>query len=317
MKHATIAANGIDLHVVETGEGPPVLFCHGFPDTWRTWRRQMEAVAQAGHRAIALDMRGYGRSSAPAGEALYTPLHTVGDLVGLLDRLGLPAVTVVGHDFGANVAWSAAMMRPDRFTAVFGLSVPFRPRGETSFLDQLRAAGRTGFYMFDQMRPEADAEWADAARSIPGALYWASASPEPGERWSPFDPARGLRREAPVARPDWADADDVAYTVAEFERTGFRGGLNYYRSIQPGFDLAAPFAGAVVRQPSFFLIGRADGLNELGRRTTDELRRSLPGLRGHLELEAVGHWPQHEAPAATNAALLGFLRQLDRPAAQR
>lgn len=310
MKHATIATNGIELHVVEAGEGPAVLFCHGFPDTWRTWRRQMAAVADAGHRAIAVDMRGYGRSSAPDDAALYTPFHTVGDLAGLLDRLGLPAVTVVGHDFGASVAWSAAMMRPDRFTAVFGISVPFRPRGETSFLEQLRAAGRTDFYMFSQMRPEAEAEWTPAARTIPAALYWASATPPPDERWSPFDPDRRLTRKAPVARPEWADADDVAHTVAEFERTGFRGGLNYYRAIQTGFDLAAPFAGAVIRQPSFFLIGQADGLNELRRNSTDELRRSLPGLRGHVELDAVGHWPQHEAPAATNAALLDFLRRL-------
>lgn len=195
MRHTTVETNGISLHVVEEGAGPAVLFCHGFPDTWRGWRRQMEAVAGAGYRAVAVDMRGYGRSSAPADPARYTPFHTVGDLVGLLDRLALLTVTVVGHDFGASVAWNAAMMRPDRFTAVFGVSVPYLPRGDRSFLDRIRAA-----------------------------LYWGSATPPPAERWSPFDPGRSLLRPAPPDCPPWADTDDVAHAVAEFQRTGFRGG---------------------------------------------------------------------------------------------
>jgi pimeloyl-ACP methyl ester carboxylesterase len=128
MKHLTIETNNIQLHVVELGDGVRVLFCHGFPDTWRGWRRPMKAVASSGYRAIAADMRGYGRSSAPTDADQYTPFHTVGDLIGLLDALGLQTVTVVGHDFGANIAWNTAMMRPDRFTAVFGISVPFLPR---------------------------------------------------------------------------------------------------------------------------------------------------------------------------------------------
>lgn len=310
LKHSQVATNGISLHMVEAGEGLPVLFCHGFPDTWRTWRQQLAAVAAAGYRAIAVDMRGFGRSSAPADAALYTPFHTVGDLVGLLAHLGLSSVVVVGHDFGAAVAWQAALMRPDLFRGVFCLSVPFMPRGETSFLDQLRAAGQTDFYMFDQMKPEADAEWADAARTIPGALYWASGTPPAATRWSPFDPARRLTRPAPVAVPPWADPADVAYTVAEFARTGFHGPLNNYRMIQLFFDLSGAFAGAVIRQPSFFLMGLADGANETHRATTEELRQALPGLVGHVELEGVGHWVQQEAPAATNAALLGFLQEV-------
>ena len=314
MKHAMIETNGITPHAVEVGDGPLVLFCHGFPDTWRGWRQQMEAVAAAGYRAIAVDMRGYGRSSAPTDGARYTPFHTVGDLVGLLTQLGLPSATIVGHDFGANVAWNAAMMRPDLFTAVFGISLPFLPPGGPNFLEELRAAGRTDYYMFAQMAPEADDEWADAARTIPGALYWASATPPEAERWSPFDPKRKMNRPAPVACPPWADEADVAHTVAEFARTGFHGGLNYYRAIPATLELSAPFAGSVVRQPSFFLIGKADGVNEVRRTTTEGLRRSLPGLRGHLELDAVGHWVPKEAPAATNVALLEFLGGLPQAA---
>jgi pimeloyl-ACP methyl ester carboxylesterase len=124
MKHLRVEANGITLHVIELGKGPAVLFCHGFPDTWRGWRRQMEAVAAAGFHAIALDMRGYGQSSAPEDPHAYTVLHTIGDAIGVLDALGISEAVIVGHDFGAATAWNAALMRPDRFRGVFGMSVP-------------------------------------------------------------------------------------------------------------------------------------------------------------------------------------------------
>ncbi len=267
----------------------------------------MEAVAKAGYRALTLDMRGYGESSCPADATLYTPFQTVGDLVGLLDALQIGTATVVGHDFGASVAWNAAMMRPDRFTAVFGMSVPFLPPGGKSFLQQLRKAGKDEFYMFLQMHPEADGEWADAATTIPGMLYWTSGSAEDDQRWDPFDPARGLTRRSPVGIPGWADANDVAATITDFQRTGFHGALNYYRAIQPFFDMAGAFAGATIRQPSFFLMGKADGIAKVRTLTEDGLRKYLPGLRGFVALDGIGHWPQLEATAAVNDALLCFL----------
>jgi pimeloyl-ACP methyl ester carboxylesterase len=157
LKEYDIAANGISLHVTQQGEGPAVLFCHGFPDTSYTWRRQMKAVASSEYRAIAPDMRGYGRSSAPADATLYTPLQTAGDLVGLLDALKIPSAVLVGHDWGATHAWNAAMMRPDRFTSVFCLSVPYVPRGDTSVFERMRKSGhQNDFYMFEQIRPDAD-----------------------------------------------------------------------------------------------------------------------------------------------------------------
>jgi len=136
LKEYDIATNGISLHLTEQGDGPVVLFCHGFPDTSYTWRRQMKATAAAGYRAIAPDMRGYGRSSAPADATLYTPLQTAGDLVGLLDGLNIPSAVLVGHDWGATHAWNAAMMRPDRFKAVFCLSVPYVSRGDVSVFER-------------------------------------------------------------------------------------------------------------------------------------------------------------------------------------
>jgi pimeloyl-ACP methyl ester carboxylesterase len=312
MKSGAIETNGISLHFVEEGDGPAVLFCHGFPDTSYTWRRQMEAVASIGYRAIAPDMRGYGRSSAPADPALYTPLHTAGDLVGLLDALRISRAVLVGHDWGATHAWNAAMMRPDRFAAVFCLSVPYVPRGHVSVFEKMRKSGRQNdFYMFEQIRPEADHIWANAAVTIPGILYWASGAAPADMRWSPLDPARSLHRPAPGPLPAWADPDYVACNVAEFQRTGFHGALNYYRAAEPYFDLSAAFVGANITQPSFFIWGKADGLKELYPLTIDQMRGGLPGLLGGLELDDVGHWVQHEASAEVTAQLVRFLAAVD------
>lgn len=310
MRHSQIDLGGIKLHVVEAGRGRPILFCHGFPALWSCWRSQMTAVAEAGWRAIALDMRGYGDSSAPAAAEAYTPFHTVGDLVGLLDRLEISTAVIVGHDFGASVAWNAAMFRPDRFSAVFGISVPFLQLGGPSFLDNLRAAGKSEFYMFGQMRPEADKQWAEAKTTIPGAYYWTSGQAPENTRWDPLSPERGLLRPAPeplrVIDPAYISA-----AIATFERTGFHAPLNYYRQIDLFYALASrTFAGAIVRQPSFFVTGADDGLNKLTKPTEAGLRSSLPGLRGFLSLDGVGHWPQLEAPERVNRALLSFLSGL-------
>ena len=202
------------------------------------------------------------------------------------------------------------MMRPDNFPAVFCLSVPYLPPGEPSFLDALRAAGHTDFYMFDQMKPDAAERWADARVTYPSFLYWSSGTPAEADRWNPFDTKRAMYRKAPVNIPPWADPGDIAYTISEFERTGFEAPLNYYRSIEPFFRLARPFKGAIIKQPSFFLIGEADGTNRIRQMTEESLRPSLPGLRGFISLPGIGHWPQQEAPQAINDALLSFLASL-------
>lgn len=308
LREFDITTNGITLHVTEQGQGPAVLFCHGFPDTSYTWRRQMKTIASAGYRAIAPDMRGYGRSSAPADATLYTPLHTTGDLIGLLDELKLSSAVLVGHDWGATHAWNAALMRPDRFTAVFCLSVPYVPRGDVSVFERMRNSGHeSDFYMFEQIRPEADQVWADAAVTIPGVLYWASGSAPADTRWSPLNPARSLHRPGPVSLPSWAELDYVKHNVTEFQRTGFHGGLNYYRAAEPYFYLSAAFKGAKIMQPSFLIMGEADGLKQLYPLTEDQLRIGLPGLVGILELDNGGHWVQHEATDEASNQLLNFL----------
>jgi pimeloyl-ACP methyl ester carboxylesterase len=271
----------------------------------------MQVVASAGYRSIAPDMRGYGRSSAPADPALYTPLHTAGDLVGLLDALNIPTAVIVGHDWGATHAWNAAMMRPDRFTAVFCLSVPYFPRGDVSVFERMRTSGHENdFYMFEQMKPEADQIWADAAVTIPGILYWASGSAPADTRWSPLDPTRSLHRPAPGPLPSWVEPDYLAHNVAEFQRTGFHGALNYYRAAPLYFDLSPAWKGAKITQPSFYISGKADGLGALYP-PAEKLRAGLPGLVGNLELDNVGHWIQHEASAEVSEELVKFLRTVN------
>jgi pimeloyl-ACP methyl ester carboxylesterase len=288
MRHRDIEANGVSLHFVEQGEGPVVVFCHGFPAIWSCWKAQIEAVAGAGFGTIALDMRGYGGSSAPVEAEAYTPYQTVGDLVAIL----------------------AAMMRPDRFTAVCGISVQYRPPGGPSFLDKLRAAGKHQFYWFDMMKPESDKAWANAAVTVPGMLYWTSAEAPEASRWNPFDPSRSFLRPAQPMVPRTIDATYIADAVAAFTRTGFHGPLNYYRAIDPFTPNSVAFACAKIRQPSMFLAGTLDGLNLVTPPTPQSMRSNLTDLRSFVMLEGVGHWPQLEAPDATNAALLAFLKSL-------
>lgn len=309
IKQTFVVANGVTLNVVEQGAGPAVLFVHGFPGGWRDWRRQMAAVAAAGYRAIALDTRGYGDTSKPDDPALYTILYHVGDLVAILAHLKIARATLVGHDFGASVAWNAAMMRPDLFTAVFGLAVPpALPSAGPFILEMLKAAGKEdAFYMFQHIKPEADQQWADAATTYPGALYWMSGLPEASEAWTPLDPGKTMQRPSPIGIPPFADAEDAAITLAGFQRDGFHGPLNIYRGLQPYFDQAKAFAGKKIEQPAFFVFGTADGMLKMRALKEEDLASSLSNLQGYLPIEGVGHWPQLEASEIVNAALVAFL----------
>src|SRR5258708_11020470 len=256
-------------------------------------------------------VRGYGGSSAPADPTLYTPFHTVGDLIGFLDALQAPEAIIVGHDWGAHVAWNAALMRPDRFKAVFCLAVPSSPRGKVSLFDAMRAAGRGDtFYMFEQIRLDADQIWANAAVTIPGILYWASGSAPAAEAWNPFDPARSLHRKAPDRLPAWIERDYLAHNIAEFQRTGFHGALNYYRAVQPFFDLSGAYLGARIAQPSSFIWGQADGLFPTYQLTEAKMRDRCPRLAGYVGLDGVGHWVQHEATDEVNRQLVTFVRSV-------
>ncbi|MBY5754730.1 MULTISPECIES: alpha/beta fold hydrolase [Rhizobium] len=300
------------FRILEQGEGPAVLFAHGFPDTADTWRSQMHALAEEGYRAVALDMRGFGASFSPSEVEQYTSPYIVGDLVGVLDALEIPSCTLVGHDWGADHAQKAMLMRPDRFKALVSVSIPYAPRGETSLNDSLRDRGLGDrYYALAFDNPDTSKQFLPAGKTIASVLYWLSASPPPEQRWDPIDPAKHMLRPAPVAAPDWADPNYVRRTIAAFEHSGFETGLNYYRAVPHTFELMSAYKNAVIRQPSLYVWGAADGLCQFfhsSNPTVHDMLASQPGLVDVVRLEDTGHWVQHEAADRLNAELLEFLR---------
>ncbi len=311
----TLAVNGIQMRVATQGAGPLVLLCHGFPEGWVSWRSQMAALATAGYRAAAPDMRGYGGTDAPADPAKYTMLHHVGDMVALVKALGEQQAVIVGHDWGAPTAWNAALLRPEVFRAVAGLSVPYTPPGPVDLLSALEAQGVQRFYMqYFQAPGVAEAELeADVAATMRRLNYSLSGDGTGGVAGM-LPAGKGFLHNTvdPEQLPSWLDADDLAYTIAEFTRTGFRGGLNWYRSIRLSWELMAPWRGAVIRQPSLFVAGSSDDVLKFptSRGAMDKFSHTLPGLRGSHLLDGAGHWVQRERAEAVNGLLLGFLESL-------
>jgi pimeloyl-ACP methyl ester carboxylesterase len=296
-----------------------VVLCHGFPESWYSWRHQLTALAQAGFRAVAPDMRGYGKTDRPDAIDKYTLLHLVGDMVGLLDALGERQAAIVGHDWGAPVAWHAALMRPDRFRAVVGLSVPFRPRGPARPTTVMPQTADAWFYqLYFQAPGVAEAELErDPRRTIRSILYTASGDHpgrEGGHGMGMVPRSGGFlsRMTDPAALPSWLSDSDVDFYAAEFARTGFRGGLNWYRNIDLNWELMAPFAGALVTVPALYIAGDRDlvvtfrGMDQL----IPNLAKHVPDLRGTMMLPGCGHWTQQERADEVNAALIEFLRAL-------
>jgi epoxide hydrolase A/B len=321
VQHRTVETNGIRMHVAEEGAGPLVVLCHGFPESWYSWRHQLGALAAAGFHAVAPDMRGYGQTDRPEEIDRYTLLHLVGDMVGLLDALGAESAVIAGHDWGAPVAWHAALLRPDRFRAVIGLSVPFRPRGPARPTSVMPATDDALFYQLYFQDPgvaEAELE-RDVRRTIRTLLYSASGDAPRGDASGAgavgMVPRKGgflSRMVDPASLPAWLSAADVAFYAGEFARTGFRGGLNWYRNIDRNWELLAPFAGARVTIPALYVAGDRDlvvafrGMDQL----LPNLARFAPQLRGTIMLPGCGHWTQQERPAEVNAAMIDFLRRL-------
>jgi pimeloyl-ACP methyl ester carboxylesterase len=310
-----IAANGITLHITEQGSGPLVLLCHGWPELAYSWRHQMPALAQAGYRVVAPDMRGYGGSSVPHAIADYAITDLVGDMVALVAALGETRACIVGHDWGANVAWSAALLRPDLFTAVAALSVPHRPRNPAAApLALLRAAGLEDFYWFYFNR-EGVAE-AEFERDIEAALRRvlvgiSGDAKADGSRALHVPAGRGFLDGLvdPPEMPAWLGEADIAVYAAAFRKNGFRGPFNWYRNLDRNWALLAPFQGAKIAPPALFIAGDRDGViaSPIGRRALETLEAGVPNLRGKVLIPGAGHWIQQERPAEVNAALLRFL----------
>ena len=322
-KHRTVETNGIRMHVAEQGAGPLVVLCHGFPESWYSWRHQLPALAEAGFRAVAPDMRGYGQTDRPEEIEKYTLLHLVGDMVGLLDGLGAESAVIAGHDWGAPIAWHAALLRPDRFRGVIGLSVPFRPRGQVRPTTVMPETDDALFYqLYFQTPGVAETELErDVRLTIRRVLYSASGDVPRRRDTGGTAAAVGMvpRKGGfltglvePASLPPWLTGADLDFYAGEFARTGFRGGLNWYRNIDRNWELLAPFAAARVTVPALYIAGDRDlvvafrGMDQL----ISTLSTFVPQLRGTFMLPGCGHWTQQERAHEVNTAMIDFLRRL-------
>jgi pimeloyl-ACP methyl ester carboxylesterase len=328
-----IEANGIRINIAEKGSGPLVLLAHGFPESWYSWRRQIDAIAAAGFHVVAPDMRGYGKTDAPEAIDQYTIFHLVGDMVGILDALKEPTAVIVGHDWGANVAWQAALMRPDRFRGVAALSVPFRPRGKSRPTSVMPRAENAQFYQLYFQEPGlAEAEFErDPRRTIRSMLFGASGdaavaaaaarAAAAASGAAVAAPSLGMVQTGggflqgpapPPTLPGWITESDLDFYGAEFKRTGFRGGLNYYRNLDRNWEIQASLAGAQVTIPALYVAGDRDFVVSFPG--TDQLLANLknfvPNLRGIQMLPGCGHWTQQERPNEVSTAIIDFIRSL-------
>lgn len=318
VREHTVSVNGVELFVRDAGDpaDPAVILSHGFPELGYSWRHQIPALVGAGYRVIVPDQRGYGRSSRPEAIADYDIIHLSGDLIGLLDEAGIERATVVGHDWGSMVVWQTALLHPDRVNGVVGMSVPFIPRGPMPPTQLMKMAfGDNFFYILYFQEPGvADAELGQdpytTMRRLLCGITTANADGAGDIMATPSD-GRGFvdRMPDPAELPAWLSQDELDHYASEFTRTGFTGGINWYRNFDRNWELTPHLADAKVEVPSLFIGGGADPV----------LVMSPPGLgdafltdhRGNVIIDGAGHWVQQETPEPVNAALISFLDDIN------
>jgi pimeloyl-ACP methyl ester carboxylesterase len=289
----TLDAGGLRMQVADAGSGPPVVLLHGFPELWYSWRHQLRDLAAAGFHAIAPDMRGYGGTERPPRVEDYDSPALTADVLALMDAFGAERFAVVGHDWGANVAWELARRHPERVRAVAGLSVPFVPRPPAPPLPILRRHLGEDFYMVWMQEPgvaEAVLE-RDVRRTLRTTEVW-------GADWAERD-----GEEPP--RPAYWTAEDEAYYVDTFTETGFTGGLNWYRNLDRNWERSADVGERRIELPALFLTGSRDPVRRFMPATA--MDGWVTDLRDSIVLDGAGHWVQQQAAEPVSAALLGFL----------
>ena len=312
----TVRTPGAELRVVDGGEGPLVVLAHGFPELAYSWRHQIPALADAGHRVLAPDQRGYGGSSRPERVEDYDLVALTGDLLALLDDVGEERAVFVGHDWGAILVWQLALLAPERVAGVVGMSVPFMPRAPMPPTQLLRQVlGDSWFYVLYFQEPGvADADLGrDPATTMRRLL--AAVTREEGAEFDPSVLApdgRGFvdRIPEPDGLPDWLSQAELDHFIAEFTRTGFTGPINWYRNFDRNWELTPQLAGAKVEVPSLFIGGALDPVLLMSPPAAAE--PWLTDHRGTVLVEGAGHWVQQQSPGAVNTALLEFIADLGR-----
>jgi len=307
-----IETNGIRLRTVVEGKGPLVTLLHGFPQCWYLWRHQIDPLVEAGFQVAAPDQRGYGGSDRPEPIEAYNIIELAKDVIGLANALGHEQFIVVGHDWGAPVAWHTALLHPKRVRAVVGMSVPYT-RWQAGTLTRQENFGDNFWYMVYFQKPgvaEAELE-ADIRKSL-RMIYFAGSGDAPEGLWLTPKPSTAKLLDGlidPEQPPAWLTEEDLDYYVAQYQQSGFRGPLNWYRNIDRNVELTSQLETAKIEQPSFFIAGKKDlVLSFGGGGWVDQMDKWVTDLRGKVFIEGAGHWVQLERPAAVNEALLGFLK---------
>ncbi len=318
MRERRVATNGIELHLVEAGpdDGYPIVLAHGFPELAYSWRHQIPALANAGYHVLAPDQRGYGQSERPDAIADYDIHHLTGDLLGLLDDIAAGQAVFVGHDWGSLVVGQMALLHAERMAGVVAMSVPLLPRGTMPPVQMMRQLfGDSFFYILYFQEPGvADADLgADPAETMTRMLAGLTlpaddgvdiaglANPDGTGFVDRLPPSEGL--------PSWLSQAELDHYTAEFRRTGFTGGINWYRNFDRNWETTPQLDGAHVTVPSTFITGTADPVTIMS--PASAMEGHVLDHRGDTFVEGAGHWVQQEAPDEVNAALLSFLGSLD------
>lgn len=314
-----IETNGIRVRAVVEGSGPLCVLVHGWPESWYSWRHQIDPLVAAGYRVCVPDVRGYGGSDKPEPIEAYDMVHMTDDVCGLIEALGERQAILIGHDWGAPIVWTTAVRYPERVRAVAGLSVPHLGRGDRPAIEVFKQiyAGRFFYQLYFQTPGVAEKELeADPAATIRKVYYSASGDVKDSERGlmaqKPPDANMldGLIDPNPL--PAWLTAEDVAYYASEFKRSGFRGPLNRYRNQERDFAALPELSEKKVTQPALFIAGSRDPVLAFvpGVKLSDLMDPWYTDLREKVIIEGGGHWIQQERPAEVNAALTRFLRAI-------
>lgn len=319
MQTRLIQTDGLKQQILEGGSGPLVLLIHGFPELGISWRAQVQALAGTGYHAVAPDMRGYGGSDKPQDRAAYSILHLVGDMVDLVRALGYDTCVVVGHDWGAPVAWHCALMRPDLFRAVAALSVPFQPRRPqgppTAAMTAIsRRAGLGELYISQFQASDAhEAFEVDVAAGLRKGFYAYDGATPPAHRSTGFIPEgqtflSSVTEDAVL--PPWLSDQHFQEYVDSFRNGGFRAPLDWYRNLDANWALTAWLQDTRITVPAAFIVGENDPVRHYAGAHEASLKDWAMDLRGQTVIPGAGHWLQQEKPDEVNRFLLDFLKSL-------
>jgi pimeloyl-ACP methyl ester carboxylesterase len=318
-RHRWAEVNGLNIHYVEQGEGPLVVLAHGFPHTWFSWRHQIPAIAAAGFRVVAFDQRGMGQTSAPADPALYDVQHTMGDLVGLLDHLGEDKAVFAGLDFGLFAIYDLAYHQPERMAAIIGLGNPAWPHDPTrSPLTEAREMAQSHFYhihyFVDRPGVAEAALDAEPREFLKRVFYALSGDYHYIDVWKhpPGTPYLDALPEAPPLPWPWLSELELEVFVNDYARSGFRGGLNWYRAMDLRWEHRRQFEGTPNPVPFYFLASENDTDVEAfhGQDPLGQLASQYSQLRRVEVLPKAGHMLQMERAPEVSALMVEFLRDI-------